>query len=214
MATSVLPEERLPSAIDNPDPPVSLAVCNSPSSHTAGEQDPSTHEKLLEPVSEARGGEVSLDGTLQPASQLRQHPHAGPTAVPGDAQDTESATGVVQGDDQQLTGLVNELMTADGSLPDRLLTGYCDYGISSQEETAGSTQSPVTTTLEEAETKDWLKNPIMANALLPEEEGDGQSSDAVADIRILFCGHTSDTPAELDDFAVEQRKDPEMLEIN
>ena len=62
-------------------------------------------------------------------------------------------------------------------------------------------------------TKDWLKNPVMANALLPEEEGDGQSSDAVADIRILFCGHTSDPPADLDDFAVEQRKDPEILEI-
>ena len=71
----------------------------------------------------------------------------------------------------------------------------------------------MTTTLEEAETKDWLKNPVMANALLPEEEGDGQSSDAVADIRILFCGHTSDPPADLDDFAVEQRKDPEILEI-
>ena len=53
----------------------------------------------------------------------------------------------------------------------------------------------------------------MANALLPEEEGNGQRSDAVADIRILFCGHTSDTPAELDDFAVEQPKGPEILEI-
>ena len=53
LATSILPEEGLPSAIDNQDPPASLAVCNSPSSHTAGEQDPSTHEKLLEPVSEA-----------------------------------------------------------------------------------------------------------------------------------------------------------------
>ena len=37
----------------------------------------------------------------------------------------------------------------------------------------------------------------MENALLPEEEGNGQRSDAV-----LFCGHTSDTPAELP-------KDPE-----
>jgi hypothetical protein len=72
LATSVLPEEGMPSAIDNQHPPAAVAVCNSPSSHTAGEQDPSTHEKLLEPVSEARGGEVSLDGTLQPASQLRQ----------------------------------------------------------------------------------------------------------------------------------------------
>ena len=56
-------------AIDNQDPPASVAVCNSPSSQTAGEQDPSTREKLLEPVSEARGGEVPLYGTLQPASQ-------------------------------------------------------------------------------------------------------------------------------------------------
>ena len=72
LATSVLPEEGMPSAIDNQHPPAAVAVCNSPSSHTAGEEDPSTHEKLLEPVSEARGGEVSLDGTLQPASQLRQ----------------------------------------------------------------------------------------------------------------------------------------------
>ena len=164
-------------------------------------------------MSEARGGEVSLDGTLQPASQLLQHPHAGPTAVPGDSQATESATGVVQGDDRQLTGLVSELMTADGSLADRLLTGYSDCGVLSQKETAGSTQSSVTTTLEEAETKDLLKNPVTANTLLPDEEGDGQSSDAVADIRTLFCGHTSDPPAELDDFAVEQRKDPEILEI-
>ena len=51
-----------------------------------------------------------------------------------------------------------------------------------------------------------LKNPVMVNELLPEEEGNGQRSDAVADIRILFCGHTSDTPAELP-------KDPEILEI-
>ena len=82
LATSVLPEEGLPAAIDNHDPPASVAVCNSPSSHTAGEQDPRTHEKLLEPVSDARGGKVLPDGTLQLASQLHQHPHAGPTAVP------------------------------------------------------------------------------------------------------------------------------------
>jgi hypothetical protein len=104
-------------------------------------------------------------------------------------------------------------MTADGSLADRLLTGYSDCGVLSQKESAGSTQSSVTTTLGEAETKDLLKNPVTANALLPDEERDGQSSDAVADIRTLFCGHTSDTPAELDDLAVEQRKDPEILEI-
>ena len=54
LATSVLPEEGLPSAIDNHGPPASVAVRNSPSSHTAGEQDPSTHEKLLEPVPDAR----------------------------------------------------------------------------------------------------------------------------------------------------------------
>ena len=120
----------------------------------------------------------------------------------------------MQSDDQQLTGLVSELMTADGSVADRLLTGCSDWGVLSQKGTAGFTQSSsVTTTLEETETKDWLKNPITANALLPDEEGDGQSSDAVADIRTLFCGDTSDTPAELDDFAVEQRKDPEILEI-
>ena len=120
----------------------------------------------------------------------------------------------MQGDDQQLTGFVSELMTADGSVADRLLAGCSDWGVLSQKGTAGFTQSSsVTTTLEETETKDWLKNPITANALLPDEEGDGQSSDAVADIRILFCGHTSDTPAELDDFAVEQSKDPEILVI-
>ena len=128
-------------------------------------------------------------------------------------QATESATGVVQGDDQQRTGLVSELMTADGSFADRLLTGYSDWGVLSQKETAGSTQSSVTTTLEEAETKDLLENTVTANALLPDEDEDGQSSDAVADIRTLFCGHTSDTPAELDNFAVEQRKDPEILDI-
>ena len=119
----------------------------------------------------------------------------------------------MQGDNQQLTGLVSELMIADGSLTDRLLTGYSDCGVLSQKETAGSTQLSVTTTLEEADTNELMKNPIMADALLPDEEGDDQSSDAVADIRTLFCGHTSDTPAELDDFAVEQRKDPGILEI-
>ena len=124
LATSVLPEEGLPSAIDNHGPPASVAVRNSPSSHTAGEQDPSIHEKLLEPVSDARGGEILPDGTLQLASQLHQHPHAGPTAVLGDSQAAESTTGVVQGDDQQLTGLVSELMTADSLLG--IVTGeYC-----------------------------------------------------------------------------------------
>ena len=71
-------------------------------------------------------------------SQLHQHPHAGPTAVSGDSRATESATGVVQGDDQQLTGLVSELMTADESVADRLLAGCSDWGVLSQKRTAGS----------------------------------------------------------------------------
>lgn len=73
-------------------------------------------------------------------------------------------------------------------------------------------------TLDVSGTKDSLKNSAFSlSGQLPAccvwEYEDEQNLDVVADIRTLFCGDTSNTPATFDNFAVEQHRDPEVLEI-
>ena len=57
------------------------------------------------------------------------------------------------------------------------------------------------------------KQEIPQTELLPDGLEDGGNLDPVADVCTLFCGHSSDSPVRLDHFAVEQHRDPEVLEI-